>query len=190
MTAQGDGLDQLRFTAEEADRFLEALETEQERVTASPAVDSAVTSAQADVASHGVDDGLEQTTTSSGREAPHPGFVALVIAIVLSPLALLMLLQIGEHRSAESLPALRYASSCGSSPGPGKRWWPVLGPPSRSLLRTIRDQYCGDAYFTDEGSLQVASFDSWQGADRFRQQLDHALGERFSARFRVGEVHR
>ena len=183
MTAQGDGLDQLRFTAEEADRFLQALDTEQERVTASPAVDSSVTSAQADVASHGVDDGLEQTTTSSGRQAEHPGFVALVIAILLSPLALLMLLQIGEQRSAESLPALRYASSCGSSPGPGKRWWPVLGPPSRSLLRTIRDQYCGDAYFTDEGSLQVASFDSWQGADRFRQQLQKATG----TSFRVGE---
>ena len=182
MTSQGDGFDQLRSTAEEAERFLQSLDEETDPSVISPASDSSVISEQADDV--GFDDGDQSLSSSaSGNDAAHPALVLLIIAILLSPLVLLAVWLNGEQTSVESLPALRYASSCGSPPGAGKRWWPVLGPPDRRLLRTIRDRYCGDAYITSEGSLQVASFDSLEGAERFRRQLQKSTG----AAFRLGE---
>jgi hypothetical protein len=185
VTSQRDGFDQLRSTAEEAERFLQSLDQETDPGVRSPVSDSSVISELADDV--GFDDGDQSLSPSvSGNDSAHPALVLLIIAMMLSPLVLLVVWRNGEQTSVESLPGLRYASSCGSPPGVGKRWWPVLGPPDRNLLRTIRDRYCGDAYITAAGSLQVASFDSLEGAERFRRHLDHVLG----GRFRVGQAHR
>ena len=185
MTSQRDGFDQLRSTAEEAERFLQSLDQKIDPGVRSSVSESFVISERADDV--GFDDGDQSLSPSaSGKDSAHPALVLLIIAILLSPLVLLVVWRNGQQASVESLPALRYASSCGSQPGAGKRWWPVLGPPDRSLLRTIRDRYCGDAYITAAGSLQVASFDSLEGAERFRRQLDRVLG----GRFRVGQAHR
>lgn len=182
MTSKLDGVDQLRSTAEEAERFLQSLDEEADSSVRSPASESSVISEGADDV--GFDDGDQSLSPSaSGKDSAHPALVLLIIAILLSPLVLLVVWRSGEQTSVESLPALRYASSCGSPSGVGKRWWPVLGPPDRNLLRTIRNRYCGDAYITAEGSLQVASFDSFEGAERFRRQLQKLTG----AAYRVGE---
>jgi hypothetical protein len=170
MTSKDDPKNQLRSTmelAEEAERFLQSLDAEpdpdmppQQPPPLAPRVGG----------------------DAIGSNAAHPALLVLIIVILLSPLALFVLWQNIGQSPSNSLPALSYFSSCGSAPGVGKWWWPVLGPADRSLLRTIRNQYCGDAYITPEGSLQIASFDSWQGANRFRQQLQKAT----KASFRVG----
>ena len=167
MTGQGDNKNQLRSTAEEAERFLQALDAEPDQVIAPQQPQTPAPRVGGD---------------AMGSNAAHPALLVLIIVILLSPLALYVLWQNIKQPPSDLLPALSYTSSCGSAPGVGKRWWPVLGPADRSLLRTIRNQYCGDAFITPEGSLQIASFDSWQGANRFRQQLQKAT----KGTFRVG----
>ena len=178
MTVQGDNKKQLLSTAEEAERFLKALEAEGDQVMAPQQPKPPVPRVGVDAIS--VD--TEVAAASSGSDKAHPALVVFLVTILLSPLALFFLWQNIAQSPSETLPVLRYASSCGSAPGVGKKWWPVLGLPDRSLLRTIRNQYCGDAYITAEGSLQVASFDSWQGANQFRQQLQKVT----KASFRIG----
>ena len=170
--------------ADEADLLLEALD---ETDSLDDSLDASLYSATADLVDGQNFDVADNQSVSDGtaNSSAHPALVLLIIAILLSPLLLLVVWRIGEQTSVESLPALRYVSSCGSPPGAGKRWWPVLGPPDRRLLRTIRDRYCGDAFITAEGSLQVASFDSLEGAERFRSQLNRVLGDRL----RVGQPH-
>ncbi len=178
MTGQGDNKNQLRSTAEEAERFLQALDADPDQVMAPQQPQTPAPRVGEDknfVATDGA-------AASSGSDEAHPALLVLIFVILLSPLVLFVLWQNIEQSSSESLPVLRYASSCGSAPGEGKRWWPVLGPADQNMLRTIRNQYCGDAYITPEGSLQIASFDSWQGANRFRQQLQKAT----KGSFRVG----
>jgi len=177
MTGQDDNKNQLLSTAEEAERFLKALDAEGDQVMAPQQPHSCPK-----VGGDAISVDTEVATASSGSDTAHPALVVFLFTILLSPLALFFLWQNIAQSPSETLPVLRYASSCGSAPGVGKKWWPVLGLPDRSLLRTIRNQYCGDAYITAEGSLQVASFDSWQGANRFRQQLQKVT----KASFRIG----
>lgn len=181
MTSKRDCFDQLRSTAEEADRFLKSLDEDSSQMEAFSNTASPVKSEPPEDISS--DDDRSLQATASGNHPAHPALVLLIIAILLSPVLLLLVWQNREESAVDTLPALRYASSCGSPPGGGKRWWPVLGPADRNLLRTIRNQYCGDAFITVDGALQAASFDSWQGAERFRQQIQQSTG----AAFRVGE---
>lgn len=181
MTSNVDGFDQLRSTAEEADRFLQSFDEDSSQIEAFSSTTSPVKSDPPEDISSDGDRSLQ--AKASGNHSAHPALVLLIIAILLSPVLMLLVWQNSEQSAVETLPALRYASSCGSPPGGGKRWWPVLGPADRNLLRTIRNQYCGDAFITVDGALQAASFDSWQGAERFRQQLQQSTG----AAFRVGE---
>jgi hypothetical protein len=182
VTSKQDGVDQLRSTAEEAERFLQSLDEEADSSVISSLSHSAAISKPADYV--GLDESDRSfSSTATGNDSAQPAIVLLIIAMLLSPLVLLVVWRNGEQSSVQSLPTLRYASSCGSPPGAAKRWWPVLGPPDRNLLRIIRDRYCGDAYITAEGSLQVASFDSVEEAERFRRQLQKSTG----AAFRVGE---
>lgn len=184
MSTKNHGDNDFHLIADEADLLLEALN---EADSLDDSLDASLYSASGDVVDGQNFDVVDNQRDSvdTANSSAHPALVFLIIAILLSPLLLLVVWRIGEQTSVESLPALRYASSCGSPPAAGKRWWPVLGPPDRRLLRTIRDRYCGDAYITSEGSLQVASFDSLEGAERFRRQLDRVLGDRF----RVGQPH-
>ena len=188
MSTKNHGENDFHSIADEADLLLEALdEADSLDDSSDDSLDASLYSASGDVVDGQNFDVVDNQRDSvdTANSSAHPALVLLIIAILLSPLVLLAVWLNGEQTSVESLPALRYASSCGSSPGAGKRWWPVLGPPDRRLLRTIRDRYCGDAFITAEGSLQVASFDSLEGAERFRRQLDRVLGDRF----RVGQPH-
>jgi hypothetical protein len=76
---------------------------------------------------------------------------------------------------------LSWQSSCGSAPVSGSRWWPVLGP--AEAVDTIRSRFCGDAFVTEYGYAQVASFSSFEEATAFAQRLSGASGYSF----RVGE---
>ena len=97
MTGQGDNKNQLRSTAEEAERFLQSLDDEPERTTTSRVQES-----EGEISSEVVD--VPAGSTSAGRdsESAHPVLVALIILILLSPLVLLLLWQIAKRPSAES----------------------------------------------------------------------------------------
>lgn len=51
-------------------------------------------------------------------------------------------------------------------------------------METIRSRYCGDAYVTVYGFMEVASFTSFEEATNFAQRLSRASGYSF----RVGET--
>jgi len=97
MTGQGDNKNQLRSTAEEAERFLQSLDDEPERTTTSRVQES-----EGEISSEVVD--VPAGSTSAGRdtESAHPVLVALIILILLSPLVLLLLWQIAKRPSAKS----------------------------------------------------------------------------------------
>ena len=77
--------------------------------------------------------------------------------LIAAPLALVGLPALRETvgRGAAILaPApLRHRASCGSSDSADGVWWPVLGPADPSLLRRVRQAYCGDAYINGQGHL-------------------------------------
>ena len=104
MTAQDESKNQLRSTAEEADRFLQSLDDEPVRTTTSLVQESAgPASAEGPISSEVVD--VSAGSTSPGSDAAHPFLVALIGVILLSPIVLLLLWQIVKQPSAES-PAL------------------------------------------------------------------------------------
>lgn len=70
---------------------------------------------------------------------------------------------------------------CGSPLGSGSKWWPVNGPASAESR--IKTAYCQDAYIRDDGSLQIASFTSYEEARRFAEKLSSSE----PYQFRVGE---
>ena len=180
MNESQDDLDALRSTGAEADRFLKSLEADQARDQLSPVENKQVP--QKPVPAQPVVSPQHPSSQRAEQEQGNPGIGVLIIAIFITPLLLVWLFQTSSQEPVSSTPPLRYSKSCGSPPGAGKRWWPVLGRPNRQLLQTIRNRYCGDAYINEEGSLQVASFDSLEGAERFRRRLQKSTG----AAFRVG----
>ena len=181
MNESQDDLDALRSTGAEADRFLKSLEADQVRDQLSPVENKQVP--QKPVPAEPVVSPQHPSSQRAEQEQGNPGIGLLIIAIFITPLLLVWLFQTSSQEPVSSTPPLRYSKSCGSPPGAGKRWWPVLGRPNRQLLQTIRNRYCGDAYINEEGSLQVASFDSRNGAESFRLRLEAATG----SSFRVGQ---
>ncbi|WP_216919688.1 hypothetical protein [Synechococcus sp. CCAP 1479/9] len=85
----------------------------------------------------------------------------------------------GAGAGAEALET--WQASCGSPPVAGLSWWPVLGPPE--TLSLVRNRFCGDAFITAEGAVQVASFSSVEEATNFAQELSAISGYAF----RVGQ---
>ena len=121
MTGQDDSKNQLRSTiklAEEAKRFLQALDSEPDQDTAPQQPQPPATWVVRDAIS--VD--TEVAEASSRSDTAHPALLVLMIVILLSPLALFVLWQNIGQSPSNSLPALSYFSSCGSAPGVGK-WW-------------------------------------------------------------------
>ena len=169
-------LDSLRSTGAEADRLLKSLETEPLQVQQKPVQRQPVQSHPAVPAQHA-------SSSPSAQEQANPVMVLLIVAIVLTPFLFAWVTQTSSQSPRSANPPLRYSASCGSPSGAGKRWWPVLGRANRQLLKTIRNRYCADAYINEEGALQVASFDSWNGAESFRLRLEAATG----SSFRVGQ---
>lgn len=163
----------IRSTGEEAERWLQALESDQ---LPSP-IDAELAAPVPN----------KSTTTQSAKtkDDAHPALVLLILAILLGPLVLLAVYQSVGKRSA-TVPAnisLSFSASCGSTMSFSGRWWPVLGVGEPSLLSTVRSRYCGDAFINAAGALQVASFGSWEEADAFRVRIEEATSESF----RVGK---
>ncbi len=101
MTGQGDNKNQLRSTAEEAERFLQSLDDEPEQTT-TPRLQESPASAEGTIPSEVVDVPAGSTSVGSDSDSAHPVLVALIILILLSPLVLLLLWQIAKQPSAES----------------------------------------------------------------------------------------
>jgi len=112
----------------------------------------------------------------------HPGLVILIILLLSIPVIAVVWSGRLPSRTTTSEPALSYQKSCGSTYTATGRWWPVLGPSSRVVLARVKQNYCGDAYFNEEGSVQVASFGTRLAAQKFRDRLTDAMG----VQFRVG----
>ena len=181
MNESNDDLDSLRSTGAEADRFLKSLEADQARAQQPPVEHKQIP--RKPFQSHPVAAPQNVSSTREEQEQGNAGVGLLILAIFITPLLLVWFWQTSSQEPVSSTPPLRYSKSCGSPPGAGKRWWPVLGRANRQLLQTIRTRYCGDAYINEEGSLQVASFDSRNGAESFRLRLEAATG----SSFRVGQ---
>lgn len=173
-------LKDIRSTGDEAQRWLELLDSESTPQAKEPQA------AQAEP-----DSETSQKSTSENDQT-HPALVLLILAILFSPLILLAVNQSGRGGRSSSLldtlpssrAALVYRSSCGSTTSASGYWWPVLGGTDHSLLLTVRNHYCGDAFVNAEGFLQVASFGSWKEADNFRSRIEQATGKSF----RVGKL--
>ena len=162
-------LKDIRSTGDEAQRWLDALESDQtdSSTDAEPVVP--ITHSQA------------QTESFATKDQAHPALILIIIAILISPLILLAVYQTGRgSSSSSSTPTpLGYNASCGSPGSSTGRWWPVLGAADPSLLSTVRGRFCGDAYINLEGALQVASFGSWEDAEAFRVRIQQATGQTF-----------
>lgn len=172
MSDSDQSLQDIRSTGEEAERWLEAMESDQ--LPSLPDAEPAETVFHAPTRPENV----------SEKDQAHPALVLLILAILFSPLVLLAVYLSGGGRSSPSLPApLGYSASCGSQSSSTGRWWPVLGAADPSLLSIILSRYCGDAYINAQGALQVASFGSWEEADAFRARIEAATGQSF----RVGQ---
>lgn len=176
MSESKDDVDSLLSIRADADYFLKVLDDVEEE--AQPSSDQPQ-SPQSDplVSSH------HDSAFHDEQEIENPLPGLLIIGILLVVSLFVWLSQSKTQEPVSTLPPLGYSSSCGSLPGTGKRWWPVLGRANRQFLQTIRNRYCGDAYINEEGALQVASFDSWNGAESFRLRLEAATG----SSFRVGQ---
>ena len=128
-------------------------------------------------------DRADMSSVQADREqrAAHPLLIVLIGAVLLAPL-IVFLWAASRPSSVAPNGALRWQASCGSSSSPGGRWWPVLGPSSRSVLNRVKRNYCGDAYLNAGGAVQVASFGTRKAALRFRDRISEVTG----LRFRVG----
>lgn len=164
----------IRSTGDEAQRWLDELESDP------------VPHAEESLQKQPIAEPHTNLESVSGANQAHPALVLLILAILLSPLILLVVNQSstgGRSSISPSSASLSYKASCGSTTSASGYWWPVLGRADRSLLFTVRSRYCGDAFINKEGALQVASFGSWQEADAFRSRIHEAT----RASFRVGE---
>lgn len=162
-------LKDISSTGDEAQRWLDALESDQTHspTDAEPVVP--ITHSQA------------QTESFASKDQAHPALILVIIVVLISPLILLAAYQSGRGSSSSSpTPTLLgYNASCGSPDSSTGRWWPVLGAADPSLLSTVRSHFCGDAYINLEGALQVASFGSWEDAEAFRARIEQATGQTF-----------
>lgn len=103
-----------------------------------------------------------------------------VIAVIVVAGGIAILSSVISNQPEAQVP-LSWQSSCGSPPVSGSSWWPVLGP--AAAVETVRSRYCGDAFVTAGGAVQVASFSSHAVAVKFAQRLATASGYSF----RVGQ---
>lgn len=107
--------------------------------------------------------------------------IALLAAVAVVGLANRSNQHANNGSAGSSMP---WQASCGSPAVAGLTWWPVLGP--YEAWNIVKTQYCGDAYATADGAVQVASFSSEGGAIDFAQRLSSASGYPF----RVGQPRR
>lgn len=178
MSRQDDLFTDVRLTGQEASRLLDALEQD--------AVDDSVFNSKPYDSGppDSVSSGLQTAENSRPEGSSGCGLVLFCLGLMVGSGLLLALVVNGLNGSLSPDNAeLGYQASCGSRSSPSGRWWPVLGTADRSLLSTVRDSYCGDAYINEDGVLQVASFATEDEARAFAEQLSRATG----SGFRVGQ---
>jgi hypothetical protein len=123
------------------------------------------------------------STVSAPKEAPPFVLVLIPFALIIGFGVMLNHMGGSQPSSSSSLtgaqkaPAFR--GSCGSVSSSSGQWWPVLADYDRSLLATVRNRYCGDAYFNTNGRLQAASFNSPEEAKQLAERLSAATGVSF-----------
>ena len=122
------------------------------------------------------------TNDSSGQQTVDP-VPFLIIFCFIGFLVITVVLNVNKATSVDnSAPALTYRPSCGSKYSATGRWWPVLGPSSKSVLSRVKRDFCGDAYMNGEGAVQVASFGTRQSANEFSKLITDVM----KVPFRVG----
>ena len=168
-------LSDIRQTGDDAERLLRSLEQvdSDDHLEISSFQSGDIPSSSADHA----------RSSQGGREqrSAHPLLIVLIGVVLLAPVIVFFWTG-SPPSSVASKATLRWQPSCGSSSSPSGRWWPVLGPSSRSVLNRVKRNYCGDAYLNAGGAVQVASFGTREAALRFRDRISEVTG----LRFRVG----
>ena len=167
----------LRFTGDEADRLLNALDSspDQDELISSEAIHS-TTGCEDPYVLHD-----DQPQLSVSQVNPVNAFIQILSIVIFAFLVWSLSKESQVARTDSTV--LGFRASCGSSFKASQRWWPVLGPPSPSLLSKIRSKYCGDAYINENNVLQVASFSSWHKANDFKNRLELVTG----SSLRIGE---
>ena len=174
MSRQDDLFNDVRSTGQEASRLLDALENDsEEECLINSRLSGSVPS--------------DLQVPEASKPAHSSGCLFVMFFGLLVGGGLLIPLIVEELNSSTSIDnaELGFRDSCGSQFSTSGRWWPVLGTVDGTLLSTIKDSYCGDAYINESGALQVASFASKDDARAFADQLSRATG----SGFRVGQGH-
>jgi len=178
MSWQDDSFTDVRLTGQEASRLLSALEQD--------SVDDSIKNAtkSAPGSSNSASSGLQTPAISKPEGSSCSGlvFFCLVLMVGLGLFIVHVLNDLNGSLSSDNA-ELGFQASCGSKSSSTGRWWPVLGIANRSLLLTVKDSYCGDAYINEDGVMQVASFATKAEARVFAEQLSRAT----RSRFRVGQ---
>lgn len=168
--------DDIRQTGDEAQRLLRDLEK------------GFKSGAQASIPSQATPHTSKPATNSpntidSSSQQPTNPVPFIVIFSFIGYLIIAIILNVNKSTSVDdSVPTLSYRASCGSKYSTSGRWWPVLGPSSKSVLSRVKRDFCGDAYLNAEGAVQVASFGTRQAADDFSKLITDVM----KVPFRVG----
>ena len=176
MAGKNSNFDDIRRTGDEAQRLLRDFEESVKDEINPPGTTKAKL--------------YPSTTTSTnsdqhepwGEKSANPLLLTSIFVLIVLPIFVVAWQSNSSLSRNNSMPNLQYRASCGSKYSATGRWWPVLGPSSRSLLSRVKRDYCGDAYINAEGAVQVASFGSRQLADKFSKQITDAM----QVSFRVG----
>ena len=176
MSEPPSDLSDIRQTGDDAERYLRLLD-QADRISHVEMLSSEVGDSSASTSETGKSSSVDQEKSSA-----HPLLFVLLGAVLLVSLCVLFWSGSRSFSSFAPQSSLRWQASCGSRASTTGRWWPVLGPSSRSVLNRVKNNYCGDAYLNAGGVVQVASFDTREAAVRFSDRLSAVTG----VRFRVG----
>ena len=173
MSRQDDLFHDVRLTGQEASRLLDALENDSEE-------ESLINPRSSD----SVPPDLQSTETTKPDHLSGCWVFLMVLGLMVGGGLLIAFLVEGLNNSTLiNNNELGFRDSCGSKASATGRWWPVLGTVDATLLSSVRDSYCGDAYINEDGALQVASFATEDEARAFAEKLSRATG----SGFRVGQ---
>lgn len=176
MADQPSDFNDIRRTGDEAQRLLRDLEAG--FVSGS----QASTTSQATPYTSEPASNRPYVNDSSGQQLANPVPLLIISALIVFPIIAVALNNNKLAGVDDSVTTLSYRASCGSKHSASGRWWPVLGPSSKSVLSRVKRDFCGDAYMNAEGAVQVASFGTRQAADDFSERITDVM----QVTFRVG----
>jgi hypothetical protein len=122
-----------------------------------------------------IDLGLDSGNSGCGCGCPGIILASLVLFFSLSYLHQTNYLKSSSGNLNQV--TLSFRPACGSPPNSGSTWYSVVGN-SRSI-DLVKTKYCGDAFITAAGKLQVASFISKSEAEKFADTLSKITGHKF-----------